>query len=120
MPHRKKWIVAFIAVDEEELDNGDLPLKQELTSIPDQLAGKISDVSTALELDALFLVADKQRRRSFEFLEKHAIPYHHYAVQSRGEPCQVVGCKEHRTDGKLIRLHDRFPHVGKPARPTVH
>lgn len=108
-PVKNKWVVALVEVDEANLGAAGLPQKEELSSLPDRLDEVIRKVApNALMLNTVFILTDPQRTRLERYLEKNSLPYHEYAVESRGEHCRRKGCKMHKNQCIVIHLHDHI------------
>jgi hypothetical protein len=93
---KKKWLLCFVQVDENKLSE-DMPHGAELGSIPEAVRDAINEVapSGSLELDSVFLLTDKQKGGLAPIVEHQSLPYHKYAVETRGEVCQEIGCQNH-------------------------
>ena len=107
----KMWLVATISVDLGKLDQTTLPHGKELSELPTELSRAISAVlpSEVGELEEVFLLTQEERDRVVDALEEHAVHYHEYAVEIRGEPCFEENCTRHSEHSNcvVISLHDR-------------
>jgi len=88
----KKWLLMFAEVNEKVLPPGNT-----FTTLPDKLDALVSGVlpKQAINLSEIYLVTTKQRQRIITMAEDTAIHYHYYAVDVRGERCNIACCDLH-------------------------
>jgi len=101
----KKWLLLLLEVDEEKLN-----APNAYTDLPNQIGLAVAEANEAVELDALYLLNQKQKKLVKHIADDSAIDYHHYAVTVRGEKCLEDDCEEHPPTNVL----NFYDHTSRP------
>jgi hypothetical protein len=81
--------------------------KEALSTLPDRLDSALTKTAPgAIDPEAFFLVPSEATEQLLRSVDRHALPYHNYVVETLGEPCALPDCDEHK---ELARVLPLFP-----------
>lgn len=76
-----------------------------LTDLPDRVDAALTKVAPgALDPDAFFIVPPEATEQMLRTVDRHALNYHSYVVDTLGEKCTLDDCDDHKENAQVLPL----------------